>query len=407
MAALVFAALALVWLVGGDRLPGGRWLAVHLLTLGVVSNLVLGFSRHFAETLTRVPAGAAPYSQLVGFNSGVATVMVGMVAARPVVVGIGATVATSAVLVGHRRIRRSRQQALGARFAWIVRCYERAHGAFVHGAILGALMGTGVLAGRWYGAARIAHLHVNLLGWAGLTLLATIVFFGPTMARTRIESGADARAARQVPVAGHAVTVAALALLGSGAVGSAGDVLRMLAGVALGVFAWVATATCRGVVRAVAAAPASTAPMSSARGGVAAVCRWLPLLAWADAVVVLVGAWANLPALGLGLLVGVLAQAIVTTLVYLAPMLVAGRDAAREAVRAALGRWSRVRTVVFNVGAGIVVAMALAGTAAGPVGAVLARSGWALVAVAVLQPVVTTAVVARSSLRSRPGSGRP
>ena len=66
---------------------------------------------------------------------------------------------------------------------------------FVHGAILGALLGTGVLTGRWYGAGRIAHLHVNILGWAGLTLLATLVFFGPTMVRTRIRQGADDDAA--------------------------------------------------------------------------------------------------------------------------------------------------------------------------------------------------------------------
>ena len=44
------------------------------------------------------------------------------------------------------------------------------------GALFGALVATSVLGGAWVTAVRMAHLHVNLLGWAGLTLLATIVF---------------------------------------------------------------------------------------------------------------------------------------------------------------------------------------------------------------------------------------
>jgi hypothetical protein len=43
-----FAVLALVWSLAGD-LPGGRWAAVHLFTLGVLAPLIVGFSQHQAS----------------------------------------------------------------------------------------------------------------------------------------------------------------------------------------------------------------------------------------------------------------------------------------------------------------------------------------------------------------------
>ncbi|MEX0705927.1 MAG: hypothetical protein WD041_04855, partial [Nitriliruptoraceae bacterium] len=51
--AVVYAMATLVWLAFGDVLPGGRWLAVHLFTLGVLTNLVLTFSGHFARAITQ------------------------------------------------------------------------------------------------------------------------------------------------------------------------------------------------------------------------------------------------------------------------------------------------------------------------------------------------------------------
>lgn len=382
---MAFAIAAAVWVVAGADLPGGRWLAVHLFTIGVLSNVILAFTHHFTDTLTKVPADDTHGRWVLVFNLGALAVMAGMVRSWAVVVAIGATVATAAVMGNHLRLRRARRQALGARFAWIVRSYERAHGAFVHGAILGGLLGAGALAGPWYPAARIAHLHVNLLGWAGVTLLATLVFFGPTMARTRIEAGADDRAARLVRLGAHGITVASLALVATGVDGVGGLVLRIVAGVALAVFAWAATSTCRAVARAV-----SAAGPSAARAPIVALCRWLPLLAWADAVVVTTGSWRHLDALGLGLLLGVFVQAVATTLTYLAPMLVADRGDGRSRLRDALDRFAGTRTTIFNLGAVVVVVMAAVGTSADVVGGVLARIGWAAMLVATLQPVVTT-----------------
>ncbi|MEX2446880.1 MAG: hypothetical protein WD734_06010, partial [Dehalococcoidia bacterium] len=218
----------LVWLAAGDVLPGGRWFAIHLFTLGILTNLILTFSEHFARTVTRTAGERSAWWPLLT-NVGILAVLVGLPSEQRWLLVAGAVVLTATVFAAYRRIRRMRREAVGARFAWIARIYERAHGAFIHGALLGALLGSGVLSGRWYGGARIAHLHANILGWGGLTLLATLVFFGPTMARTQIEAGADARAARWLRHGASALGAAILLLVLTALPGWGGVAARLAA----------------------------------------------------------------------------------------------------------------------------------------------------------------------------------
>jgi nitrite reductase (NO-forming) len=262
-----------------------------------------------------------------------------------------------------------RKQAVGARFAWIVRVHERAHGAFVHGGVLGVLMAVGAVKGGWYASARLAHLHVNLLGWGGLTLLATLVFFGPTMARTRIEPGADDRAAVALRHGATALTTGVLALLATGMGGSASTALRLLAAASLGVFAWSVSVVCMPVARA-----ARTGNDETARWPITALCTWFQLVVWADALVVATGSWAHLDALGLGLVLGVLAQAITATLVYVWPTL-RGRSSAAWSARTK--RHAVARAVAWNAGVAAVVGGAISH---GPLGAGATRVGWTLLA---------------------------
>lgn len=139
---------------------------------------MLTFGRHFTRTLTRT-AGERAWWWPAVTNVAIVAVSTGLASGRPELLASGATLLIVVVFVASRRLRRMRRDAVGARFGWIVRLYERAHGAFLHGAVHGAVMGVGLDGGTWYGATRIAHLHANLLGWGGLTLLATLVLFGP------------------------------------------------------------------------------------------------------------------------------------------------------------------------------------------------------------------------------------
>lgn len=385
-AALAYGLACLVWIAAGDVLPGGRWLAVHLFTLGVLTNLILVFSEHFGRTLTRHPDQRIRWQPPVA-NLGILAVLVGLPSSTRWLVGLGATVVTGVVLVAYVRLRRMRTSAVGARFVWIVRMYERAHGQFVHGAVLGLLLGVGALRGPWYLSGRVAHLHVNVLGWAGLTLLATLVFFGPTIVRTRIESGADDRAARALRFGATGLTIGVLLLLASGVGGAAGTALRLAAAAGLGVYAWSATTTCAAVVRA-----ATRAKPSANRPALIAACSWLPVAVWADVAVVATGAWRWLDPVGLAMLVGVLAQVVLVVLTYLAPMLRTSGAAGRDRLLARIDVAAGPRTGAYNIGvAGVLVAASVRGE----VGSVIAWSGWGLVAGA----TITLAVAALAPVR--------
>ncbi|HEX2027977.1 MAG TPA: hypothetical protein VHF25_08265 [Nitriliruptorales bacterium] len=210
--------------------------------------LVATFTVHFAATLLHVERPPMR-SRLVALVVGVVAVLVGLPTGARWLVAAGATVASVAVLSGYRLLWRIRSTSVGARFGFVVRAYERAHGAFVHGALLGAVMGASVLPGDWYVAVRSAHLHVTVLGRAGLTLLATVVFLGPTVFRVRIADGAEASSARALRWGATAVTFAALPLLGSGVGGTSGAVLRVAAGLALVVLTSAVIVVVRPVVR--------------------------------------------------------------------------------------------------------------------------------------------------------------
>lgn len=352
-----------VWAAAGGELPGGRWLAVHLFTLGVVTNLVVAFTRHFGETLTRQPGSSRTWPTGM-LNAGVLLLLAGMASETVWAFGSGATMATAAVAHNWLELRRRRTAALGARFGWIVRLYERAHEAFVVGAVLGAFLGLGVLAGSWYESARLAHLHVNILGWGVLTFLATVVFFGPTVLRVRIESGADARAARWLRRGAIALLVAVVALLASALGGIAGVSLRLAAAAGLAVLAVAAWVTCQPIVRV-----GRQARPSYSGGLLRSACLWLPATLAADAVVVAVGAWRLLDAIGVALLAGVLAQAIVGSLSYVAPLLAGGDAEHREAVRRRLEAAPEIRLAAGNAGIGALVAAVAVGPAAGSGGA--------------------------------------
>lgn len=374
-----YALAVLVWLVAGQALPGGRWLAVHLFTLGVLTNVVLAFSEHFARAVTRTPGQRAWWWTWVA-NVGIVLVLLGLPTGWLPGLAIGASVLTAVVGAAWWRLRAMRHAAIGARFTWVVRVYERAHAAFVVAALLGASLGIGAIAGPWYLGVRLAHLHANVLGWAGLTLLATLVFFGPTMARTRIEPGADERAAGALRRGAVALLLAVLLLLGLGLPDAWGTAARVAAGLALAVFALAATSVCLPVWRAVLGAR-----FTASRPLVLGAVAWLVAVVWLDAAVVTSGTWRWLDALGVAALAGALLPAILATVLYLAPMLRGRTTGERELLRVRLEVGARSRAAIVN----LAVAAAVLGAARLGGDLPVAGAGWSLLGVTVLATAVT------------------
>jgi nitrite reductase (NO-forming) len=368
----------LAWLVAGGRWPGGRWFGVHLFTLGIVTNLVLALSDHFSRTLTH-QGGRAWRWRLPIVNGGVAAILWGIPNGPDWLIAAGATVLVAEVLRSYVVLRRLRKRSLGGRFSWIVRSYERAHGAFVHGAILGALIGTGVLSGSWSFSARVAHLHVNVLGWAGISLLATVVFFGPTILRTRIEPGADSRAAKALPRAATGLTVAVLALLGTGAGGPEAVALQLVAAAGLLVYGWGVVEVGEPVIMA-----ARRAAPSAGRAALVMATLWFILVLGLDVLVVATAQWRYLDALGVAMLSGVLFQAIAASLSYLAPMLLRSDARARANLSRRIDAGAAVRTLTWNLGVSSAALSAAIRWPEGQVGSVAALTGWGLLFVSTL-----------------------
>ena len=386
--ALVALAAAGVWVVAGPALPGGRVLAVHLLTLGALTTLIVTFSEHFTRTLTRAP-GDRHVAWPIITTASIVLLLAGLATRFLPVLATGATATLLVVAAAGWRLRRLRRRAIGARFLWVVRSYEHAHGLFLVAGVLGTLLGLGLVSGPWYAAVRLAHLHANILGWGGLTLLATLVFFGPTMVRTRIQPGADAEAAPLLRATTVALLVAVALLLAVGLDGPWGVVARVSAAGALAVVATTATAVLLPVLRAGRGA-GPTGP----RPAVLGTCLWFVAVLWADVAVVTAGAWRLLDALGLAVLLGVLGQAVLATLTYLAPMLLGRGTTARETVRLRLERGATGRTVAVNLG----VLLAVVGAAGVLPTLPLVGLGLGLAAAALLAGPMRLLTPARSSL---------
>ena len=382
------------WRLAGDVLPGGSWPAVHVFTLGAVTPLIATFMPRFAAALlhARPARGQADQARTLFIAAGAALVIAGRLIPSTPLLAAGAFVLTAAVGWLYAVLRGVRRQALPARFGFIVRAYERACGAFLHGALLGALLGAGVIPGAWYGRVRIAHIQLMVLGWAGVPLLATIVMFGPAMMRARIEDGADAVAARALPRASTATTVAAFALMAMGAGGTAGMAARVVAGVSLGIFAWAVIQICAPVLRTARRAP------SAARWFVAGACAWLILAALLNAgsVITATPAWTN--AAIVALLTGGLLQAILASISYVIPLLT-GRDAVqRSAASSTLAAIPQARAIALWTGAALVAVGT--GFASG-IGAHMARAGWTLVAAGVVLTIALCAMAMHGSRRVR------
>jgi hypothetical protein len=318
--AVPFALLALIWSIAGD-LPGGRWVAVHLFTLGVLAPLIVGFSQHQAATLLRTtPRTLLPVRVLLA--GGATLVAGGMIATTApgatTVIAAGGTVTALGVTMAGWWLWQARGAAgAEARFAWLIRAYVHAHVAFVGGAVFGGLLGARAVGGTAYLPFRHAHLHAMLVGFAALTLLATAVLFGPMLLRAQFEPGAERQAARAARVAAAATAVAVAGLVGGAAAAPWATAARWLAGAALLIVAGAAATVTAPLVRTLAR-KARRAPLA----GVLLTCAlgWLVVALAADGLAVAAGRWLLLDAVGAVALVGAFAQAIAATLLHVVTM---------------------------------------------------------------------------------------
>lgn len=323
--------------------PESRWLLVHLLLLGAVTNAVLVWSAHFADALLKNPSPSrrGQVARLVVLDAGVLAVVAGIVS------GTWALTTTGAVLVGVAAaahgvaIALQAHRALPSRFGASVRYYVAASACLPVGAALGTLLARHpdeLLHGRLV----LAHVAVNVLGWIGFTVLATLLTLWPTILRTRIAEGAERRSRQALPALAVSLTVVvAAALVGA----------RTVTAVALLGFLGAALWSLRPMLGAARARP----PRTYAAWSVLAAVAWLAVaLGWLAVLVLLAPDWAAAGEathrVAVPLAAGFAAQVLLGALTYLLPVVRGGGPSVVRVTTDVLERAAALRVVVANAG---------------------------------------------------------
>ncbi|HEY8557256.1 MAG TPA: nitrite reductase, partial [Actinomycetes bacterium] len=167
-----------------------------------------------AALLHAPPAGErAGLVRTLALNLGVLAVLLGVPGGRYGLVVAGASLAGLVVLAHGLGIAVRAARALATRLGDTVWFYVAAAAALLAGAGLGVLLAGGAAtSGDAWRAMRLAHAHLNLLGWVGLAVIGTQFTLWPTVLRTRMVPGLRpaARTAFLLSACGLAVAAAGL-----------------------------------------------------------------------------------------------------------------------------------------------------------------------------------------------------
>jgi nitrite reductase (NO-forming) len=214
---LAYLAAGGVTLALGDRVAGGGWLAVHLVLLGAATNAIVVWSEHFAAALLHAaPAGErAARARALALNLGILAVLSGVHTGRAALAAVGACL-TGAVVLAHAVALTTRVgRALAARLGHTVWFYLAASAALLAGMGLGLWLAGGVAGSAdAYLALRLAHVHLNVLGWVGLAVIGTEFTLWPTVLRTRMAPGVERAVRWSLPPLSVGLAAAAAGLAG-------------------------------------------------------------------------------------------------------------------------------------------------------------------------------------------------
>ncbi|TNY36290.1 multicopper oxidase domain-containing protein [Thermomonospora catenispora] len=378
---LAWLALTVAAALARGALPAPRWLLIHLFLLGAVTNAVVTWSEHFANTLLRLPSPPRwwPPARLGALNAGAAAVLGGTVGGLPPLAVAGAAVVVLVVAWHCGRLTVGARRALGGRFSHVRDWYVCAGAALVVGGTLGGLMVSERAPQAWHPRLEAAHLHANLFGWVGLTVLGTLFTLWPTVLRTRIDEGTGPLARRSLRLAAPGLALAVGGLLGGARWIAAAGLLLYAAAALTALTPFLRTARRR-------------RPHTAASWTLAAGTAWFVVALAAASVVVATRpvdevAGALEPTVPL-VAAGFAGHVLVGSLIFLLPVVLGGGPAALKRNAALLERGWALRL------AGTTVAVPLTAL---PVPAWAVHAAWALVLAALGSFVAVAAfAVARS-----------
>lgn len=189
-----------------------NWFAVHIFALGALTNALFIWTEHFSVAILRRRAEksrAQEATLLALLNLGILALITGMWISHMLLI-IGSTALIGVATIGHiARLGRAIRIALPARFTIVPRIYLTSAALFLPGVACGAALAT-YPPGRWYVAALGAHITLNVLGWIGLPIVATLLTLWPTILRAQLPPGAERAGKRYLPLIATTPVIAAL-----------------------------------------------------------------------------------------------------------------------------------------------------------------------------------------------------
>jgi nitrite reductase (NO-forming) len=348
---LAYLAAGGVVLALGDRVAMGGWLALHLVLLGAATNAIVVWSEHFAAALLRTaPMGErAATVRALALNLGIVAILAGVPSGRTALAAAGAVLAGVVVLAHAAGLAARIARALPARLAGTVWFYLAAAAALLAGMGLGLWLAGGAAGSAdAYLALRLAHVHLNVLGWVGLAVVGTQFTLWPTLLRTHMVPGVEAAVRRSLPPLAAGVGVAAAGLaLQQRAVALAG-LAAYTAGLAVALVPFVRTARRR-------------PPRTAAAWMLGAGMAWLVAAVLFDLGALAAGAGvadldARLARLVPAVAAGFALQTLIGALTYLLPVVFGRGAAGNRRLTGILERGWPARVAAVNLGVLVLVA---------------------------------------------------
>ncbi len=369
--------IALVIVVAAHPLiPQFRWLLVHMVTLGLVTTSIMIWGQHFTEALlkTRLAEESRPtqVGRIWGLTASIVLTMAGMLANLPLLTVLGAVGVSAMILWYAFALGAQLKAALAPRFSFVVRAYLIAACLLPFGATLGAILAFSP-GEPWQGRLLLAHQIVNILGFVGVTVSATLLTLWPTVLRTKLDTAKASRASRFLIVMVLGTLIAMLgALVDNVLVGLAGLTLYILGQVVIGLLL---VSLARQSARQVRREPLALFPVLS----IGAAALW-----FLGTCVALWGLWfssigsadgspvasplnfsltaARLHDLSVPFVAGFLLQLLLGAMSYLLPASMGGGPRALKAGLAVMSRWAIFRVVTLNLALGLFAFASVTGT---------------------------------------------
>lgn len=189
-------------LISGIIQRGGHnaqlpWLTVHLLLLGAVTNAIITWSDHFVSALlwTRSQNRYRQMSIIVSLNVSIVGVLVSVSTHMRWLIVFFAVLMVCTIIYFLQGVSMAIKRALNKRFIDVLRYYQMAGLFILVGIVLGVIGSFKSDEDLMQPRLALAHLHANLLGWVGITVIGTLVTLWPTVLRTPMHDKAIGSAA--------------------------------------------------------------------------------------------------------------------------------------------------------------------------------------------------------------------